>query len=128
MPTVDGTRRAIWKLIAVAGVSYCLCSFAKAQSNPIYLPDPTPRERDLHDKYKDDPLQQVRQQQAALLRYAQLHQQAVEATNRMTLLAQQLKEEMEKGGMDNSAPSLNAQRAAEIEKLAKIVKNSIKSQ
>jgi hypothetical protein len=126
MPTLDGTRRVIRRLIAVAGVSYCLCSFAEAQSNPIYLPDPTPRDRDLHDKYKDDPLQQVRQQQAALLRQAQLHQQAIEATNRMTQLAQQLKEEMEKGDKNNSSPNLNAQRAAEIEKLAKIVKNSMK--
>jgi hypothetical protein len=128
MPTVNGTVRLIRRLIAIAGVSYCLCSFAEAQSNPIYLPDPTPRDRDLHDKYKDDPLRQVRQQQAALLRQAQLHQQAIEATNRLTQLAQQLKEEMEKGGKDSSSLNLNAQRAAEIEKLAKIVKNSMKSQ
>lgn len=129
MPTVNGTARLIRRLIAVAGVSYCLCSFAEAQTNQtIVLPDPTPRERDLPDKYKDDPMQQARRQQAALLRQAQLHQQAIEATNRLTQLAAQLKEEMEKGGKDSVALNLNAQRAAEIEKLAKVVKNSMKSQ
>jgi hypothetical protein len=115
--------------MAVAGVSYCLCSFAEAQGNQqIYLPNPTPRDPDLHDKYKDDPLQQVRQQQAALLRQAQLHQQAIAAANRLAQLAQQLKDEMEKGDKDSNSLNFNAQRAAEIEKLAKIVKNSMKSQ
>jgi hypothetical protein len=108
-------------------VSYGLCYFAAAQNQQVYLPNPTPRDPDLHDKYKEDPLERVRQQQAAQLRQAQVRQQVAAATDRLAQLAQQLKDEMEKG--DKHSPlSVSAQKAAEIEKLAKTVKNSMKSQ
>jgi hypothetical protein len=109
-------------------VTYGLCYFASAQQNQqIYLPNPTPRDPDLHDKYKEDPLEKVRQQQAALLRQAQVRQQVAAATERLGQLAQQLRDEMEKGDKGNPL-SVSAQKAAEIEKLAKTVKNSMKSQ
>jgi len=116
-------------MVAVAGVSYCLSGIGRAQTVPqsINLPNPTPRDRDLHDVYKDDPTEKIRQQQAAMIRQAQLRQQAVVATDRLAQLAAQLKDDMEKhevGGPLNPY----AQKAAEIEKLAKTVKNSMKSQ
>jgi hypothetical protein len=131
MPALNRTLRSIRGLIAVAGLSYGLCYCAAQQqqgSQRIYLPDPTPRPPDLHDKYKDDPLERARQQQAAQLRQAQLRQQLTAATDRMAQLAQQLKDEMAKDDKDNSPLSVNAQKAAEIEKLAKTVKNTMKSQ
>jgi hypothetical protein len=125
---VSRARRTIRRLVAVAGVSYCLCCFGAAQVNQqVYLPNPTPRDPDLHDKYKDDPLAQMRQQQAAMIRQAQLRQQAVDATNRLAQLAQQLKDDMQKH--EPGGPlGAEAQKAAVIEKLAKTVKNSLKLQ
>jgi hypothetical protein len=125
---MSAARRAIRRLVVVAGVSYCLFSSGTAQVNQnISLPNPTPRDRDLHDVYKDDPTAKIKQQQAAMIRQAQLRQQAITATDRMAQLATQLKDDMEKhelGGPLNPY----AQRAAEIEKLAKTVKSSMKSQ
>lgn len=112
----------------MAGVYYSLCYCAAQQqqgSQRIYLPDPTPRPPDLHDKYKDDPLERARQQRAAQLHQAQLRQQLTAATDRMAQLAQQLKDDVEK---EDSPLSVSAQKAAEIEKLAKTVKNTMKSQ
>jgi hypothetical protein len=127
MPALSNKLRSIRRLIAVAAVSYSLCYFAAAQNQQIYLPNPTPRDPDLHDKYKEDPLERVRQQQAAQLRQAQIRQQVAVATEKLAQLAQQLKDEMEKDNKD-SPLSVRAQKAAEIEKLAKNVKNSMKSQ
>ena len=126
MPALSSSLRSIRRLIAVAAVSYGLCYFAAAQNQQVYLPNPTPRDPDLHDKYKEDPLERVRQQQAAQLRQAQVRQQVAAATDRLAQLAQQLKDEMEKGDKDSSL-SVSAEKAAEIEKLAKTVKNSMKS-
>jgi hypothetical protein len=127
MPALSNRLRSIRRLLAVAAVSYGLCYFAAAQNQQIYLPNPTPRDPDLHDKYKEDPLERVRQQQAAQLRQAQIRQQVAAATEKLAQLAQQLKDEMEKDNKD-SPLSVKAQKAAEIEKLAKKVKNSMKSQ
>jgi len=93
----------------------------------INLPNPTPRERDLHDVYKDDPAEKVRQQQAAMIRQAQARELVKSATERISLLAQQLKDDMEKHELGGPLGA-NAQKAAEIEKLAKTVKSSMKSQ
>ena len=127
MPALSSSLRSIRRLIAVAAVSYGLGCFAAAQNQQVYLPNPTPRDPDLHDKYKEDPLERVRQQQAAQLRQAQVRQRVAAATDRLAQLAQQLKDEMEKGDKD-SPLSISAEKAAEIEKLAKTVKNSMKSQ
>ena len=114
--------------MAVTGLSCALCYFAAAQTNQqIYLPNPTPRDPDLHDKYKDDPTVRARQQYAAQLRQAQIRQQVIGAADRLAQLAQQLKDEMEKDGKETPL-SISAEKAAEIEKLAKTVKNSMKSQ
>ena len=122
-------RKAIRRVLAVAGVSYCLSGIAGAQNAPqqIYLPNPTPRDRDLHDVYKDDPTQKIQQQQAAMIRQAQAREMVKSATERISVLAQQLKDDMETHEVGGPLGA-NAQKAAEIEKLAKTVKNSMKSQ
>jgi hypothetical protein len=119
-------RRAIRRLVVVAGMSYCLLATAQVPQQ-INLPNPTPRDRDLHDVYKDDPTEKIRQQQATLIRQAQARQQAIAATDRLAQLAAQLKDDMEKHELGGPLGA-NAQKAAEIEKLAKAVKNSMKSQ
>jgi len=114
--------------MAVAGLSWGLCHFAAGQTNQqIYLPNPTPRDPDLHDKYKDDPVLRARQQYAAQLHQAQIRQQVAGGADRLAQLAQQLKDQMEKGPNDTPL-SISAEKAAEIEKVAKSVKNSMKSQ
>ena len=113
--------------MAVTVLSCGLCYFAAAQNQQIYLPNPTPRDPDLHDKYKDDPAARARQQYAAQLRQAQIRQQVTGAADRLAQLARQLKDEMEKDGKETPL-SISAEKAAEIEKLAKSVKNSMKSQ
>lgn len=128
MPALSCTVRSIRRLIAVTGLSCGLCYFAAAQTNQqIYLPNPTPRDPDLHDKYKDDPAARARQQYAVQLRQAQIRQQVAGAADRLAQLAQQLKDEMEKDPKETPL-SISAEKAAEIEKLAKTVKNSMKSQ
>lgn len=128
MPALIWCLRLIRVLIAIGGIALGLCHFASAQVNQqIYLPNPTPRDPDLHDKYKEDPLLKVRQQQAATLRAAQQRDLVKSATARLAELAQQLKIDMEKH--EPGGPlGANAQKAAEIEKLARTVKNTMKSQ
>ena len=124
MPFLNAIRR----LLAVTGLSCGLCYFGAAQTNQqIYLPNPTPRDPDLHDKYKDDPVLRARQQYAAQLHQAQIRQQVAGGADRLAQLAQQLKDQMEKGPNDTPL-SISAEKAAEIEKVAKSVKNSMKSQ
>ncbi len=95
-------------------------------SQSIYLPDPTPRPPDLHREYSDDPVERERQQQLIKLRNAQRLQDVVLTTNSLSLLAQQLKAEM--ATHDKAAPmSQEAMKAEEIEKLAKRVKEAMKS-
>ncbi len=126
MPDLTRTLRSIRELTVVA-IALSLCYFAMAQNQQIYLPNPTPRDPDLYDKYKDDPTEKIRQQQVALIRAAQRREQVLAATDRITVVAQQLKTNMEKH--EAGAPlGANAQQAAEIEKLAKTIKSAMKSQ
>ena len=128
MPVLSRTSMSIRRLIAVTGLSCVLCYFAGAQTNQnVYLPNPTPRDPDLHDKYKDDPAARARQQYAVQLRQAQIRLQVAGAVDRLAQLAQQLKDEMEKNPKETPL-SISAEKAAEIEKLAKSVKASMKSQ
>ncbi len=116
-------------LSSTAVLLMCTSGRVAAQSHgsqSIYLPDPTPRPPDLHREYSDDPVQRERQQQLARLRNAQLLQQVVLSTNSLSLLAQQLKDEV--ATHDKAAPmSQEAMKAEEIEKLAKRVKEAMKS-
>ena len=128
MPALGRARWSIRVFLAVVGIGCGLSIPVAAQGNQnVVLPNPTPRDQDLHDKYKEDPTDKIRQQQAALLRSAQQRELVKAATTRAAALAEQLKKDMEKH--EPGAPlGANAQTAAEIEKLAKTVKNTLKSQ
>src|SRR5882757_2170782 len=70
---------------------------AQQHTQSIYLPDPTPRPPDLQREYgRDDRLERAKQEQAAKLRNALKIQQVVSATNALTVLAQELKTEVDK--------------------------------
>jgi hypothetical protein len=128
MPALTSSLRIIRSVIATGCVAFGLCHFASAQGNQnIVLPNPTPRDPDLHDKYKEDPALKVQQQQLAALRAAQQRELVKSATARLSELAQQLKADMEKHELGGPLGA-DAQKAAEIEKLAKTVKNTLKSQ
>src|SRR5260370_4592291 len=65
-------------------------------SQHINLPDPTPRPPDLQRQYGDDPAQRAREEQAAKLRKAMMREQVLTETNELSVLAQELKEEVDK--------------------------------
>ena len=121
--------RSIRGLVAGVGITVGLCCFAAPQNNQnIVLPNPTPRDPDLHDKYsKNDAAEKLRQEQATQIRAAQQRELVTSATTRLSQLAQQLKEDMERHEVGGPLGG-DAQKAAEIEKLAKTVKNSMKAQ
>jgi hypothetical protein len=93
----------------------------------IYLPDPTPRPPDLQRQYGDDPVSRARQQQIALIRKEQRRQEILTATDRLILLAAELRDETVKHETGSSMKA-RAVKAEEIEKLAKKVKEDSKLQ
>jgi len=114
-------------LLCVFGVA----SVSQTQQAPtqqtLTLKDPTPRPPDLQKQYGGDPADQARQQQAALVRNALIREQVVKTTDKLCLLAEQLRDDVAKGSKDTPA-GLNAAKAAQIEKLAKNVKEKMQMQ
>ena len=127
--------RKLCSSVKILAATAFLCAFSlnspSQQQGPtqqtIQLKDPTPRPPDLQKIYGANSADQTKQQEAAALRSAQLRQQAVEAANKLSLLAQQLRDEVSTAGKDPRS-SLNAARAAQIEKLAKTVREKTKVQ
>ena len=123
---------AVWcvvrRILTAAVLPGALLWCAVGQPEPaqvqqqIYLPDPTPRPPDLQREYGDDPVSRARQQQIALIRKAQRRQGILAATDRLILLAAELRDET------GSSMSARAVKAEEIEKLAKKVKEDSKLQ
>jgi hypothetical protein len=92
---------------------------------PVILTDPTPRMRDPHTEFGDNPAERLKQQQAALIRNARLHQQIVTTTDQLVGLAEELKNDLATHNK-NIPISLDAMKAEKIEKLAKNVKSKMK--
>jgi hypothetical protein len=120
--------------IIIAAAFLCaspLLAIAQQQPGPapqhLELKDPTPRPPDLKKQYENDPASQARQQQAAMLRNAQIMQQVAKTTEKLCQLAQELRDDVAKGTTD--APGrVNATKAGQIEKLAKSVKEKMQMQ
>lgn len=104
-----------------------LAQSSQTSEQPPELSDPTPRPIDLEKKYHVDPVDRVRQEQLALMRKAQLKQQLSSATDKLVVLAQELQADMERHNSDGSR-AMDANKAHEIEKLAKSVKEKMQSQ
>ena len=122
-----------WVAIGVLLCAFCLTTVSRTQQagsatqQNIMLKDPTPRPPDLEKVYSTDPAEQARLQQAATLRNAQIMEQVVKETAKLTQLAQELRDDVARGGKDSPA-SVNAAKAAQIEKLAKSVKQKMQMQ
>jgi hypothetical protein len=105
-----------------------LAPLANPQSTgTVYVPDPTPRDRDLHDRYSDTPALQQQKSRMAAMRRAQLRVQAAADTNEILLLAQQLRSHRIQHEAPVSGPS-DASTAQKIESLAKRVRENLQSQ
>jgi hypothetical protein len=122
------------KLLAVAAAFFfasALPGVAQQQGSAtqqnIQLKDPTPRPPDLQKIYGNSPADQAKQQEAAALKNAQIRQQVVDASNKLSQLAQQLRDDVSASGRD-SRSSANAAKAAQIEKLAKAVREKTRQQ
>ena len=94
---------------------------------PLYLPDPTPRPPDLEKIYEQTPQQKAREQEIKRIKNAQRNQLITMDTERIALLAAELRESLKQGVADNH-PAMNAQKVAEIQKLAKAIKDLEKLQ
>lgn len=123
-------------LLEILAATALLCIFSlqanaqssgSATSQNITLTDPTPRPPDLQRQYADDPVARALQQQAALAQRQLRHQEVLAATNKLVVLAQELKDEMAKNGMSAST-NPDSIKAQEIERLAKHLKKEMKSQ
>lgn len=92
------------------------------QQNPIYLPDPAPRPPDLEKIYEQTPQEKARQQQIAQMRNAERRALIATDTDKIAALAGQLRANLAQDTADINF-AYNAQKAAEIQKLAKAIKN-----
>ena len=125
---IGGTRLTWAFFAALLLCAFALPSFAQQQGTQqtIELKDPTPRPPDLQKIYGSNQTDQAKQQEAAALRSAQLRQQVVDATNKLYLLAQELHDDV--AGTKDPRTSINAAKAAQIEKLAKAVREKTRMQ
>lgn len=111
----------------------CICcgnalgQATKPAQQPLYLPDPTPRPPDLEKKYDTNSQDLALQQRLAQLRAAQIRQQVVAATDKLLLLTEQLKSDVEKREVPG-AMTPQVVKAEQIEKLAKAVKEKTQAQ
>ena len=97
------------------------------QQNPIYLPDPVPRPPDLQKIYEQNPEQKARAQEIARIRNAQRRLLIAEDTDKIAALADQLRQSLKESAADIN-PAMNAEKVAEIQKLAKAIKSLEKLQ
>ena len=130
MPSLRTNKRLVASYLAVLFAATSLTA-ASAQANGtsqrIVLIDPTPRERDPHAIFGNDPADHVRQQQAAALQRAQRRDLVVAETDQLLLLAQQLRDSIVSHSA--SGPTVpDVMTAQKIEKLAKSVKDNVKTQ
>lgn len=123
-------RKLLPALTALAVVFLCgpVAPLANTQSTGVvYVPDPTPRDRDLHDRYSETHASQQQQIRMAAMRLAQSRIQAVADTNEIVLLAHQLRSHRIQHETQASEPA-DPSTAQKIESLAKRVRENLQSQ
>jgi hypothetical protein len=90
------------------------------------IPDPTPRDRDLHDRYNDSTISQEQRKRIEALRMTQQRAQAAADTEEIVLLAHQIQSHrVNRDGRVASPP--DATTAQKIESLAKRVRENMQS-
>ena len=111
--------------MTVLAIALTACAAHGQSHGQVQIPNPTPRERDLHDLYADNPAQRAKAEQAIALHKAQLRLQVITDSNEILVLAQKLGQDQLKGDASLTEDSITAQK---IEALAKRVRENMKSQ
>ncbi len=104
------------------------CHVSTAQNEPVNhveLPNPTPRDPDLKQVFKDTPEDQQRQRIVSVQNQLRAREIWLES-NQILLLAQQLRQEVLSGKQSTSMRA-NAAKAGQIEKLAKSVQEKMRA-
>ncbi len=123
--------QSLFRRFALAVLVPCTLPFvamaqdANSPPRQLILVDPTPRPPDLQREYSNDPVRAKQQQDLIMLKNQLRAREIWLDANKLLLLAQELKADVathEKG----SAMMSNANKAGEIEKLAKGVKEKLK--
>jgi hypothetical protein len=110
----------------------CLFTFAPsamAQQQPglgHQLPNPTPRPPDLQRLYDQDPTVRDKMIRAIAVKNELRQEKLVSTTDKLVLLAHDLRDRVAK--QDNSSISTESDTAEEIERLAKMVKEKMRSE
>lgn len=129
MPNLRTTNRIVSTcfiaLLATAGLTPATAQNSNG-SQRLVLVDPTPRERDPHAVFADDPVQRARERLAADLQRTERRKQIALDTDQLLLLAQQLRNSVV--NHDTSVHVPEVMTAQKIEKLAKSVKETMKMQ
>jgi hypothetical protein len=112
-------------LFAATGITPATAQNSQG-SQRLVLVDPTPRERDPHAVFADDPVQRRREKLAADLQRTERRKQIAADTDQLLVLAQQLRNSVV--NHDTSVPASDVMTAQKIEKLAKSVKDTMKQQ
>ena len=111
---------------------FCLFAFSRlamAQGTPSLghqLPNPTPRPPDLQKLYDQDPTIREKMLRAIAVKNELRQEKVVATTDRLVLLAHDLKDRVAKN--DSTSVSTESDTAEEIERLAKIVKDKMRSE
>lgn len=95
--------------------------------NSHIIPDPTPRPPDIRKQYDDDPIERRKLEQATAVKNKLRQERVIADTDKLVLLAQQLRAEIAKGDKGGAAYP-QAIKAEAIEKLAKQVKDKMRSE
>lgn len=111
--------------ITVLAITLTAQAVHSQSTGQVRIPNPTPRERDLHDIYSDNPAQRARAAQVVALQKTQLRLQVITDANEILFLAHKLGQDRLKGDVSLSEDSITAQK---IEALAKRVRENMKSQ
>jgi hypothetical protein len=118
-------------LCALAGSTAIAQTFptqrAPGSENPHTLPDPTPRQPDYRKKYDQDPAQLKKLKQAEMLKNQMRQDKMVSDTDKLVQLAEEVKKEMD-ADQTASPKYAQAMKVEEIEKLAKNVKQKMRSE
>jgi hypothetical protein len=94
--------------------------------DPHVLPNPTPRPYDVRQKYDRDPIEKQKLEHAIAVKNQLRQEKVVSDTDKLVLLAAELKATVEQHSK-TGAPFPESLKAEQIEKLAKTVKDKMRS-
>lgn len=95
--------------------------------DPHVLPNPTPRPYDVRQKYDQDPMAKQKMEHAIAVKNELRQEKVVSDTEKLFLLASQLKASVQEH-VNNGSPYPGSLEAEQIEKLAKTVKEKMRSE